>query len=528
MEDRILINLKGNGEIEATNYVLLMDGENNSKGFFVYLPEALSSKWIYIEFDKPNGDKVSSNRLIPSKAENGFFVEYELTNGVLDFSGVVGVQIVARDENGSVWKSVTKKFTVNYSINAVEQVIENEGELIANMQAQIDGKQTKLVAGRNIVLEEEGDQVRIYVPTTSIGVSADEVQEQIDQSLVSVNQDIQGSIETANSAKEIAQGAIDIANAYKGLIDEANGVATGANENSNKAIESANEANATANSATVTAEEAKDIANNAKQIAEGIDDVASNALYLAGQVNGLAAEAKTIAGNAKTEVDNFKTEVNGKFDEANNTHSDLYSKFEVVSSDVATISSNLGDLSNNLQKNYQVKLSFDGTYDDTKNKVATVQTVLDKIAELGEESPDSIAGINNRIQANAEDIQSTIGMVNNLSDILSAELSRIEENYAQKSEVVDKTSNQTITGAKKFLSEIGLDENGSYLSNTQLALDAYRTVYGTANIKYGGMFLSFPTAVDGSDQGSETLATREWTESKLGDFDFSEFDIARL
>lgn len=203
MIDTYFITIKENGEVHAENYVLLADGENNSKRFVVSIPDKLSNKWIYVEFEKPSGDKSTSRRLIPTLQENRYVVEYDLSGAILDFSGFLCVQFIARDETGLVWKSDTKNFIVKYSINATNEVVENNSDFILDLQKQLDGKQDELIAGNNIELERKGEKVEIRVPIDSIGVSEEVVDTKIDNAVKSL---MGGEVDEAyNSFKEIQE-----------------------------------------------------------------------------------------------------------------------------------------------------------------------------------------------------------------------------------------------------------------------------------------------------------------------------------
>ena len=94
-----------------------------------------------------------------------------------------------------------------------------------------------------------------------------------------------------------------------------------------------------------------------------------------------------------------------------------------------------------------------------------------------------------------------------MADTAIRQIQKVERDFLE--------SDQTINGYKTFMNYISLTDDGSFLSNKVLALDGYRTSYSTKSIQYGGVFLAFPTAFDGSDEGNETLATREWVQSGI-------------
>lgn len=297
MIDEIFIKVKDNGEVQAENYVLTMENENDSKGFVVTLPEKISSYSIYVEFEKSNGKTLTSKRLLSEQN----IIKYDLGKNILDCAGILKVQFIARNDSGLSWKSDTANFIIKKSINATEQVVGVSGDIVSDLQAQLDGKQDLLVAGRNIELQRQGEKVLISVPDTAIGLTEDEVQEQIEENLVGIEQEVELAKESAIEAKEISVGAKNTVNSVKTQLNATEELANEANENAKNALENSNQANDTANNAYQVAEEAK-------QIADNIDEVASNALSVASNTLATATEAKTIATQTQSIFETFKEE----------------------------------------------------------------------------------------------------------------------------------------------------------------------------------------------------------------------------
>lgn len=281
-----------------------------------------------------------------------------------------------------------------------------------------------------------------------------------------------------------------------------------------------------------TAEYAREEAKIAQQTANYIDDIAGQALYLAGQTLGTANEAKTIATQTQSDFEVFKTETETNLAELHETIN------TEITEQIATEKSERENAVKTLRETKQDNLSFDGQYNATTNKVATVKTVsneiakvvanapagfdtLKEIAEWIAEHPESVAQLNALIKANTddiveikaeqatqnEDIQNNTALINDLADTAIRQIQKVERDFLE--------SDQTINGAKTFTDTISLTDDGSHVSRTELALDGYRTAYGTDFIKWEGVLLYFPTAVDGSNQGDETLATREWVENGI-------------
>lgn len=204
MYNEILITVTESGATSANNTVLLMEGENDSKSFRVRLPIRLANDWVYIEFEQSNGDKFVSKRL--ESSSNGEFL-YPLKKEVLSCVGELKVQIVIKNESGLIGKSNTLIFTVKGSINATEELVEKESsqELLLDVQAQLDNKQDKLIAGKNILLYETEEGVYIDAlggGGSSGGLSETEVNAIVDEKLKPVNQKIESSVQGLQSTKQ--------------------------------------------------------------------------------------------------------------------------------------------------------------------------------------------------------------------------------------------------------------------------------------------------------------------------------------
>lgn len=161
MIDKILITIKDTGEVQTNKYALLMEGENNSKAFIVTIPNILYNYSIYIEFEKSNGEKITSKRFKPTFENDNYSIYYEIPKTILNSEGLLVVQFVARNEEGVEWKTVKINFVVLGSINALQEVVEQNPDLLIDLQKQLDGKQDKLIAGTNIELLRQGDKVLI-------------------------------------------------------------------------------------------------------------------------------------------------------------------------------------------------------------------------------------------------------------------------------------------------------------------------------------------------------------------------------
>ena len=118
----------------CSNKIIARQNENNTTAFRIQLLEEMLDKWIYIEFAKPNGEKVCTPRL---EIENGVAI-YDIPNTLTDIEGVLSVEIVIRDSDNSVWKSYKKTYLIDGAINASETIEEASPDFITEAQILLD------------------------------------------------------------------------------------------------------------------------------------------------------------------------------------------------------------------------------------------------------------------------------------------------------------------------------------------------------------------------------------------------------
>ena len=115
MEDKILVTLNtdANHTFESEETVIGREGEGGTTRMEVTIPENLRSFSVFLEFEKPNGDKVRTPALVIREGK----VEYYVVQDLLTHYGEIKVQAVL--ENGDkTWKSSKKKYNILKSINA--------------------------------------------------------------------------------------------------------------------------------------------------------------------------------------------------------------------------------------------------------------------------------------------------------------------------------------------------------------------------------------------------------------------------
>lgn len=156
MKSFIKVKLDENHCYECSGEILARQNENKATALKIYLTEEMLEKWIYIEFTKPDGTKVSTPKLEVNKESKQ--VIYEITNALTDKIGEIRVEIVIRDANNLIWKTYTKKYSIVEAINAA-QIIEKENpDFITEAQKLMDQVHTL-----NIEAEKNGKTTKIEI-----------------------------------------------------------------------------------------------------------------------------------------------------------------------------------------------------------------------------------------------------------------------------------------------------------------------------------------------------------------------------
>ena len=132
-KDTALVNIGVDHSFNCTVTTLGRSGENNITRFVITIPEELSVFDPYLDFKKPTGETVRTPRL----TINGNKIEYDIPLWLLDTNGKLEVQLILQDEQGYIWKSTYKTFSVLKSINAVDDIPEKE-DFITEAQKLLD------------------------------------------------------------------------------------------------------------------------------------------------------------------------------------------------------------------------------------------------------------------------------------------------------------------------------------------------------------------------------------------------------
>lgn len=194
-------------------------------------------------------------------------------------------------------------------------------------------------------------------------------------------------------------------------------------------------------------EAANATANAAKSVAEGISGIADSALVFANR-------ALNESDKANAEIEKMQEELSASVDEASKQ-----------------IEENLIPKITALESTKQDTISFDGKYDAESNKVATVETVIRKVAEIVAEAPDdfntlkelsdwltthegSAAEMNSAIKQNTDDI---------------SEIAEGLTNYVKKTDYASATQHGVVRA--ESWGEVTVDRNGTITATTAVESD---------------------------------------------------------
>lgn len=159
MKEKIFITLDDNHYLNCEDLTIARKDENDVKEFEINILSNWRDSWVYIDFEKADGTTVKTPKL---NVVNGI-ANYVIPNSLIDIEGTLKTQIVLQKETGEVWKSDTKTFFVENSINATDDIPEKEKEdFITEAQKLLE--EIKQNGGGTSVSEEI--QVSSTMPTS--------------------------------------------------------------------------------------------------------------------------------------------------------------------------------------------------------------------------------------------------------------------------------------------------------------------------------------------------------------------------
>lgn len=151
MEDKILVNLSTDHTFESDTDIIGREGEGNTSRFEITIPEKLIGCSVYLDFEKPNGEKLRTPKL---EIENSVAV-YDVVPYLLTDDGEIKVQAVLKTENGQTWKSSIKICINQNSINALDDIPEKE-DFMSEAQKVLDELSQEIAEIAEMLAENEG------------------------------------------------------------------------------------------------------------------------------------------------------------------------------------------------------------------------------------------------------------------------------------------------------------------------------------------------------------------------------------
>ena len=211
MKDKICATIDKNHLYLCNSKTIGRQGENLCMQLELTLEDCLCDSWVYLHFEKPDGTTKVTERL----EIVGNVATYDIGNDLLDIDGSLKVFVELHNNDGLVWKSSTKTYTVLSSFNGTDQ-IENKTDFITEAQNLLD----EIEEGLTPTIGENENWFICDKDTgkTSRGPKGDDyeiTEEDYEEIGEQVKTDIQPLLndinETSDEALEVAKNAENIA-----------------------------------------------------------------------------------------------------------------------------------------------------------------------------------------------------------------------------------------------------------------------------------------------------------------------------
>ena len=105
-------------------------GENEAEEIRVIVPDCVCDKWLYLDFEKPDGTKFKTPKIDVVDGVGS----YRLGGNLVDIAGMLKIQAVLEDADGVCWKSEQKEHYISKSIEATEEVEKSNPSFISEAQ----------------------------------------------------------------------------------------------------------------------------------------------------------------------------------------------------------------------------------------------------------------------------------------------------------------------------------------------------------------------------------------------------------
>lgn len=177
MQDKIIVNLGEDHTYQCTTDIIGREGEGNSARLEIFIPEKFIGSSVYLDFEKPSGEKFRTPRL---EVEKGVAV-YNVLPYLLTERGQIKVQVIFITESGQTWKSSVKRYINKYSINAEDAIPEKEDFIFKAQKLLDELSNGKFVLSINGIEPDENGNVDLDI--AGGGVSREELNEAVSKAL---------------------------------------------------------------------------------------------------------------------------------------------------------------------------------------------------------------------------------------------------------------------------------------------------------------------------------------------------------
>ena len=186
MKDKIPVTLNDNHMYSCAVNVIAYNNENDVSQLEITLDDRLLDYWVFIDFEKPDGTKIKT----PKLNIVGNVATYVIPRSLVDIDGSLKAQIVLQNEKDVVWKSSIKTYRVKSSINATDDIPEQEKEdFITEAQKLLEEIKNSggtggscLLTEVTITIDENGGEETI-VPVTKLELDYTSVELEVGQGM---------------------------------------------------------------------------------------------------------------------------------------------------------------------------------------------------------------------------------------------------------------------------------------------------------------------------------------------------------
>lgn len=207
MEEKILVNLNADHIFECETSILGREGEGNTSRFEITIPEKLRSCSVYLDFKKPNGEKLRTPKL---EIKDGV-ARYNVVPYLLTDEGEIQVQAVLKTASGGTWKTSIKKYFNHDSINAedyIEDYLEKK-DFISEAQKVLDE------------LSQEVNEIAIALSNNTSFI--DNIINRVEEINIEEVDTLQGDVNTLQGDVNALQGNVE---SIQGDVEELIGTTT--------------------------------------------------------------------------------------------------------------------------------------------------------------------------------------------------------------------------------------------------------------------------------------------------------------